>query len=153
MTIKKVNSKYDYAKNETFKDKVFYYFFKAALDVSNELSINHIFNNDNARNNYFSDNPGELIDGRICKSGELYQIYSTDTETWSDEFPYEQRLLFSAYILFGNANRYYLAESVIVNPTIALKVESGENYESDLEYVVNSNFNSFACLGNIAGIL
>jgi len=55
-----------------------------------------------------------------------------------------ERVAYAKQILSGNASIYEYAVGVVTNSTIATKIDNGTDYDSDLEFVVNSMFNDFA---------
>ena len=59
------------------------------------------------------------------------------------------RLAFAKQVLYGTISSVQLAYAVLTNTTIQGKINADEDYDSDLEYVVNSVYDSFALTGAV----
>ena len=57
---------------------------------------------------------------------------------------HDERVTYAKKVLEGTASVYEFAVGVVTNTTIAGKIDSGTDYDSDLEFVVSSMFNDFA---------
>lgn len=55
-----------------------------------------------------------------------------------------ERIAYAKKILNGEASVYEFAVGVVTNTTVSTKLDAGTDYDSDLEFVVNSMFNDFA---------
>lgn len=55
-----------------------------------------------------------------------------------------ERVVYAKEILAGTASVYEFAVGVVTNSTIAGKIDAETDYDSDLEFVVNSMINDFA---------
>lgn len=61
-----------------------------------------------------------------------------------------QRVDFARQVLCNGASLDMYSLGVLANPTIKGKVDAGESYNSDLEFVVNSLFTAYAGGSNIS---
>ncbi len=67
-------------------------------------------------------------------------ILGEDSETTG----HTERVAYASKILSGEASVLEFSVGVVTNTTIAGKIDAGTDYDSDLEFVVNSMFNDFA---------
>ena len=63
----------------------------------------------------------------------------------SDTTPnHANRLAYARTILRGQENIQQVAMAFVANTTIAGKIETGEDYDSDIAYVISTIFDAFA---------
>ena len=55
-----------------------------------------------------------------------------------------ERIVYASKILSGEASVYEFSVGVVTNATIAGEIDAQTDFDSDLEFVVNSMFNDFA---------
>ena len=86
----------------------------------------------------------------MCPTGRnpKHAAVAVTTENPTTE-NHAERMLFAKKILYGEISTYHLAYAVLTNPTIQAKIEAGEDYDGDLDYIVDSVYDSFALTGAI----